>query len=66
VSEYDALDAMVERMAREEQDDIERNQGEAILEMLTAGRQERDKELSKLFNEAWRASLASAPAKPEG
>jgi hypothetical protein len=54
MSEYDAFDAMIDRTAREEQDDIDRKQGQFILDALTAGNQERDKGLSDLFNAAWR------------
>jgi hypothetical protein len=36
VSEYDALDAMVERMAREEQEDINRQHGQFILDVMAA------------------------------
>jgi len=40
VSEYDALDAMVERMAREEQDDIDRQHGQFILDVTAARMQQ--------------------------
>jgi hypothetical protein len=36
VSEYDALDAMVERMAREEQDDLDQQHGQHILDVMAA------------------------------
>jgi len=46
-------------LTREEEADIERKHGEDLLAVLTseAGRQERDKQLSDLFNAAWRAKL---------
>ena len=34
MSEYDALDAMVERMAREEQDDLDQQHGRFILDAM--------------------------------
>jgi hypothetical protein len=36
VSEYGAIDAMIDRMAREEQDDIDRNQGQFLLDVMAA------------------------------
>ena len=36
MNEGDAVDAMIERMAREEQDDIDRKQGQFILDLATA------------------------------
>jgi hypothetical protein len=36
VSEYDALDAMVERMAREEQEGLDRARGQFILDVVAA------------------------------
>jgi hypothetical protein len=57
-----AIDRYVAELARREQDDIERQHGEFILEAAASeAQQERDKELSELFNAAWRAKLA----KPE-
>jgi hypothetical protein len=56
------VDRYVAELARREQDDIERQHGEFILEAAASeAQQERDKELSELFNAAWRAKLA----KPE-
>jgi len=40
MSEYDAIDAMVERMAREEQDDLDRSHGEFILDVTAARMQQ--------------------------
>ena len=61
------VDRYVAELAREEEADIERKQGQAILDMLTggAGKQERDKQLADLFNEAWQAEVASAQADSE-
>ena len=36
MSEYDAIDAMIERMAREEQDDINRKHGQFLLDVADA------------------------------
>ena len=36
MNEGDAIDAMIERMAREEQDDIDRKQGQFILDVVAA------------------------------
>ena len=45
-----------------EGDDIARKHGEQILEMLTADKQERDKELFEVFNEAWRSEAEAEQA----
>jgi hypothetical protein len=50
VSEYDAFDAMIDRMAREEQDDIDRKQGQFILDAMDA--EDRRKHAGDLFLEA--------------
>jgi hypothetical protein len=39
----DAIDAMIERMAREEQDDIDRQHGQGILDQLAARGEEAHK-----------------------
>ena len=62
MSEDAAIDAMVERMAREEQDDVDRRHGQQILDMAASGNQERDKELFEMFNEAWRSEAEAEQA----
>ena len=42
MSEGDAVDRMVERMAREEEDDINRKQGEFILAAVDDARERRE------------------------
>ena len=36
MSEYDAIDAMIERAAREEQDELDRKQGQFLLDVMDA------------------------------
>ena len=59
MSEYDALDAMVERMAREEQDDLDRTHGQFILDVATGKPQQEEDPLLSALNEAWRAELGN-------
>ena len=40
MSEYDAIDAMIERMAREEQDDLDRKHGQFLLDVMDARMQQ--------------------------
>jgi len=50
MNEGDAIDAMIERMAREEQDDIDRKQGQFILDVVAA--EDRRKQAGNSFIEA--------------
>jgi hypothetical protein len=62
VSEYDGLDAMVERMAREEQDDIERKHGEHILAATKDARQRQGSAGDPLLEVLRQAHQAKAEA----
>ena len=55
MSEYDAIDAMIERAAREEQDDIDRKQGQQILDMLDARNNQGVDPLFEILNRAHQA-----------
>ena len=61
MSESD-IDAMIERMAREEQEEIARAQGQLILDVLSADRQGRDAQLVEALNAAFLASHNRAEA----
>lgn len=54
----EAIDRYIERVARAEQDDIERAHGQFILEVAT-GKPQREDPLLSALNEAWQAELAS-------
>jgi hypothetical protein len=59
--EEDALDAMIERMAREEQDDINRKQAETLLGMFEEEtRRRQDDPVLKFANEVLRRAQAEA------
>ena len=61
MNEYDAIDAMIERMAREEQDDINRKQAETLLGMFEANaRRRQDDPVLKFANEVLRRAQAEA------
>ena len=61
MNEYDALDAMAERMAREEQDSVDREQGQFILDVMAE--QERRKQAGDpLIETLQRAHQAKAEA----
>jgi hypothetical protein len=56
MSEYDAIDAMLERAVREEQDDADRAHGEAILDAVAASEARRQEDpLLKALNQAHQA-----------
>jgi hypothetical protein len=57
VSEYDAPDAMIERMAREEQDDLDRAHGQHLLDVTDYARRSQHQEdpLLKALDEAHQA-----------
>jgi hypothetical protein len=57
VSEYDALDTMVERMAREEQDDLDRQHGQFILDVTAARNNQRVDPLVEILNRAHQAKV---------
>jgi hypothetical protein len=57
VSEYDALDAMVERMAREEQDDLDRQHGQFILDVMAARNNQGVDPLLEVLRQAHRAKV---------
>jgi hypothetical protein len=40
VNEYDAIDAMIERAAREEQEELDRSHGQHLLDIATARMQQ--------------------------
>ena len=63
MSEYDALDAMVERMAREEQDDIDRQHGQFILDVTAARNNQSVDTLLEAINHAHRAKASEATDK---
>ena len=54
MNEYDAIDAMIERASREEQEDINRKQGQQILDLMAAKERGEDPLLEAL-NRAHRA-----------
>jgi hypothetical protein len=60
MSEYDALDAMVERIAREEDDDIALAHGEHILHMWKEGQRHREEQTRSLLDTIGRAHEAKA------
>ena len=60
MSEYDALDAMVERMAREEQDDIDRQAGQHILDIMADASKRREQGEDPVFETLRQAHQAKA------
>ena len=68
MSEYDAIDAMIERAAREEQDDIDRAAGQFILDAIDDQRQRRgtaEHPLLEAINQAHQAKASEAEADKE-
>jgi len=65
MSEYDAIDAMVERMVREEQDEIDRAAGQFILDAIDDQRQRRGTAEHPLLEAINRAHLAKIEADKE-
>lgn len=57
MSEYDAIDAMIERAAREEQEELDRAHGQQILDIAAARMQQGsgDEPLVEALSRAWRA-----------
>lgn len=55
MSEYDPSDAMLERMAREEQDDINRKHGEGILSAIDGAAKRREDAVRALLDALSRA-----------
>jgi len=60
MSEGDAIDRMVERMAREEQDDLDRTHGEFILAAVDDARERREQGEDPLFETLRQAHQAKA------
>ena len=65
MSEYDAFDAMIERMAREEQDDLDRAHGQQILDMMAARNNQGVHPLLEAINRAYQAKASEADAEKE-
>jgi hypothetical protein len=59
------LDAMVERMAREEQDDLDRGRGEHILAMINGGAEAKEAQHRGLLDAIGRAQLAKENPKTD-
>jgi len=60
MSEGDAIDRMVERMAREEQDDIDRQAGQHILDIMADASKRREQGEDPLFETLRQAHQAKA------
>jgi len=60
MSEGDAIDRMVERMAREEQDDIDRQAGQRILDIMADASKRREQGEDPLFETLRQAHQAKA------
>jgi hypothetical protein len=65
MSEYDATDAMIERMAREAQDGIDKAHGQQILDMMAARNNQGVHPLLEAINQAHRAQASEAEAEKE-
>jgi hypothetical protein len=61
----DAIDAMPERMAREEQDDLDRRHGQQILDMLQARNTQDVDPLLEALNQAHRRKASESGAEAE-
>ena len=59
-AEYDAIDAMVERMAREEQEDLDRQHGQFILDVMAAKNNQGVDPLLEAINRAHQAKAQEA------
>jgi len=55
MSEYDAIDAMIERAAREEQEELNRARGQHILDMVAAQRESGSEALLEAIDRAHQA-----------
>jgi hypothetical protein len=55
MSEYDAIDAMIERAAREEQEELNRARGQQILNMVAAQRESASDSLLEAISQAHQA-----------
>ena len=60
MSEGDAIDAMLERMAREEQDDIDRQAGQRILDIMADASKRREQGEDPVFETLRQAHQAKA------
>ena len=60
MSEGDAIDRMVERMAREEQDDIDRQAGQHLLDIMADARERREQGEDPLLGALRKAHQAKA------
>jgi len=60
MSEGDAVDRMLERMAREEQDDIDRQAGQRILDIMADASKRREQGEDPLFETLRQAHQAKA------
>ena len=60
MSEHDAIDAIPERTAREEQEDLERKHGEQILDMLDARNSQGAEPFLEALNQAHQAKASEA------
>ena len=69
MSEYDAIDAMLERMARQEQDDIDRAAGQFILDAVADHQRRRqgseEDPLVQVLRQAHQAEASEAEADRE-
>jgi hypothetical protein len=54
VNEYDAIDAMIERAAREEQEELERAHGQSILDAVAA-KERREDPLLEVLSRSYQA-----------
>ena len=58
--EYDAVDAMIERAARQEQDDIDRQSGEFLLAVMDATKEAGSAALLEILDRAHQAAYEKA------
>ena len=55
MSEYDAIDAMIERAAREEQEEMDRSHGQHILDVTDYSKERQEDPLLEAMNRAHQA-----------
>lgn len=60
MSEYDAIDAMIERMTTEEQDDLDRAHGQFILDVTDYAKEREQDPLVQLLRQAHQARASEA------
>jgi hypothetical protein len=65
MSEYDDVDAMIERMAREEQDEINRKHGQQLLDIFAARNNQGAEPFLEAMNQAHQAKASEAEADKE-